>query len=150
MTIWTASRTAWTRRSNLLRTHCGRSRAIDPLTWAFRHSERVHLVDADEHAVARVVVGEAGAFGGGVYRPALRRVGLVVDGDGRDGAQVTQHPLNVAASADADAVGVLTVLQRGVGERCLAADGFLIDLAARQAGLGLDEDIAVVVGREWD
>src|ERR1700739_1795530 len=150
MTTWTALRTAWTTRSKLLRTHCGLNQSTDRLTCAFRRAERVDLVDAHKHAVAGVVVGEAGAVGGGAYRPALRRVGLVVDGDGRPGPQVAQHPLHRPASVDADAVGVFTVLQRRVGERRLAAHAVLVDLAARQAGLGFDEHITVLVGRQRD
>ena len=42
-------------------------------------------------------VGEAGAVLGGDDGPALRVVRLVVDGDGRDGAEVAQHPLHLPA-----------------------------------------------------
>src|SRR6185312_5150042 len=114
------------------------------------HSEGVDLVDADEHAVLGLVVGEAGAIDVGDDRPALGGVGLVVDLDGRDGPQIAQHPLHLAAGGDADAVGVLTVLQRGVGEGRLAADGLLVDLAARHSGFGLDEDVAVLIGWQRD
>src|SRR5271156_2668897 len=136
--------------SELLRTHCGLSQPNDQLTWSFSRSERVDLFDADEHAVASVVVGKPSALGGGAYRPPLRVVGLVVDGDGRDGSQIAQHPLNGAGSGDADAVGVLAVFQGGVGERCFAPDAVLVDLAARQAGLGFDEYVTALVGLERD
>lgn len=59
--------------------------------------ERVDLLHADEHAVVGVVVGEPGAGFGGADRPALRAVGLVVDGHRRDGTQVAQHPLHRSA-----------------------------------------------------
>lgn len=59
-------------------------------------SECVDLLDADEHAMARAVVREAGAIGGGVDGPALRFIGSVVDADGGDGAQIAQHPLHGA------------------------------------------------------
>ena len=100
--------------------------------------------------MASVVVGKPSALGGGVNRPPLRVVGLVVDGDGRDGSQIAQHPLNGAGSGDADAVGVLAVFQGGVGERCFASDAVLVDLTARQAGLGLDEYVTALVGFERD
>lgn len=74
-------------------------------------SECVDLLDADEHAMARAVVREAGAIGGGVDGPALRFIGSVVDADGGDGAQIAQHPLHGAAGGDVDAVGVLTISQ---------------------------------------
>ncbi len=46
-----------------------------------------------------LVVGEPGAVGVGDDRPALRAVGALVELDGRDGAQVAQHPLHLAAGA---------------------------------------------------
>lgn len=97
---------------------------------------------------ARAVVREAGAIGGGVDGPALRLIGSVVDADGGDGAQIAQHPLHGAAGGDVDAVGVLTISQGGVGERCLAANAVPIDLATRHSGLGFDEDVTVGVRRE--
>ena len=117
---------------------------------ALRCSERVDLLDADEHAVASVVVREPGALSGGVDRPALRVVGLVVDGDGRDCPEVAQDPLHGAVGVDVDAVGVLAILHRGAGERGFTPDAVRVDLAARQTGLRLDENVTVLVGLQRD
>src|SRR6202012_4323538 len=112
--------------------------------------EGVDLLDADEHAVAGVFVGESGAAFAGRDGPAVGVVGLVVDRHRRDVAEVADHPLHVAARGDVDAVGPLAVLHRRIGELRLAADAVVVDLAAGQAGLGRDEDAATVVRRQRD
>src|SRR5258708_36579158 len=91
MTTWTASRNGWTRRSDLLRTLCGRSQPSKSFTRSFRPSERTDLLDADEHPVACAVVREAGAVGGGDYLPARPVVGLVVDVAGAAATWIAQH-----------------------------------------------------------
>lgn len=115
---------------------------------ALPSSEGVDPVDADEHAMPGAVVLEAGAIGGGGDGPALRVVGLVVDGDGRDRAEIAEDPLHGAGGGDVHAVGMLAVFDRGIGERRLAADAVFVDLAAGLAGFGFDEDVTVLVGRQ--
>src|SRR5262245_20469410 len=94
-------------------------------------SIRIHLLDADEHAMPAAFVGEAGAVCAGSDRPALRVVGAVVDCHRGKIADVAQHPLHRPALGDAHSVGMFTVLQWGVGELRLAADALGVYSAAR-------------------
>src|SRR5690625_6929351 len=100
--------------------------------------------------MAGAFIGESGAVDIGFDLPTLSLIGQVIDGDDRDVAQVAQHPLHGAVGTDADAVGVLTVLERSVGELGLAVDPLRRDLTPGAARLGLDEDVTVLVGRQLD
>src|SRR6202022_4707980 len=148
MTTWTVLRTVWTRRSDLLRTHCGPSRAADALTCAFGRSERVNMFDADEHSVAGAIVGEARAGLGCGDCPACCVVGSVVESHGWDVAEVADQPSNIAVGGHIHSVCGHTVLDRRVGKLRLAAHRGSRDLASGLAGLGFDEHVALRVGVE--
>src|ERR1700757_883921 len=113
-TIWTAFRTAWTWLSTLLRSRCGPDQRVSALTWSFDALEGVDLLDADEHAVAGVLVGEAGTAFAGRDSPAVRIVGAVFDGHGGDVAEVAHDPLHGTARGDVHAVGAFAVLHWGI------------------------------------
>src|SRR6516162_828964 len=120
-----------------------------PSGWVYR-SEGVDVLDADEHAMPGVLVGEPGAAFVGRDRPAVRIVGEVVDGHGRDVAEVAYYPLHRTARGDVHAVGAFAVLHRGIGELGFATHAVGVDLAARLTGFGFDEHATVLVGRKRD
>src|ERR1700739_2521395 len=91
------------------------------------HSEGVPLLDADEHAVAGVVVAEAGAAFGGRDRPALRCIGAVIDGHRGEFAEFPHNPFHNPARGDVYAVGAFAVLHRGVGDLGFATDAVGVD-----------------------
>src|SRR6202044_3893674 len=105
----------------------------------------VDLLDADEHAVARVLVGESSAAFAGRDRPAGRVIRLVIDGPRRRVAEVARPPLRLAARGDVYGVGPFAVLHRGIGELRLAAHAGAVDLASGLARFRLDEYVAALV-----
>src|ERR1700735_4535490 len=107
-------------------------------------SVELHFVEADEHAVRGAVVGEPGTRFAGNYRPPLRGIRAVVEGDYGRIAEIAYQPTTFAVRRYLDTVGGHAVEHRGVREGRFAAHRGDVELAAGVAGLRHDERVAVL------